>query len=95
MLPAETDTPAASAVPSHSRIPRAGRVTIVTLARLSPSTSAKLKSPVEKVYARPSSVVTVLSAALGASWTAVTSSVRVRLSALSRAPSLTLKVNVV
>ena len=81
-----TDT----AAPSSSSAPAAGSVTSVTLARASPeSVSSKLKSAAAKVYAVSSSVVTVLSALVGALLAALTTMSN---SSLTVAPSPSLAV---
>ena len=62
-----TSASARTAVPSSARVPTAGRVTIFTLASVSPaSASAKPKSSASKAYAVPATAVTVLSAPVGA-----------------------------
>ena len=54
-------------VPSNASVPTAGRVTIFTLASVSPvSVSTKPKSSASKVYGLSTTVVTVLWAAVGA-----------------------------
>ena len=67
-----------TAVPSSSRSPSVSRPVIFTLASSSPSsTSEKPKSDTWNVYVASSTVVTVPDAAVGASFTAVTSTVMV------------------
>ena len=61
-----TTSSTVTAVPSSASSPGVGTVTIFTLASVSPSASTKPKSPASKVYAAPTPVVTVLSAAVGA-----------------------------
>ena len=61
--------------PGTVRLPFAGRVTIVTPARLSPSTSTKPKSAAPKAWVVSSATVTVVSVASGASFTGATSTV--------------------
>ena len=70
---ATTMSPAATAVPSSVRLPlpSAGSVTIRTPTSTSPgSASAKPKSPAENTWAVSSSVVTVLSEAVGTAFAA-------------------------
>ena len=69
--------PSVTSTPSSSRSPAASRAVTLTLTNPSPSASMKPKSAAVNVYASPSSVVTVLFAAVGASFTAVTSTVMV------------------
>ena len=66
-----------TSAPSSSRSPALSRAVILTLASASPSMSEKPKSGTENLYVVPSAVVTMLSAAAGASFTAVTSTVMV------------------
>ena len=60
-----TTASARTAVPPSASVPTDGRVSIFTLTSGLPSVSTKPKSVAAKVYAVPTSVVTVLSAAVG------------------------------
>ena len=63
-----TESPAVTAVPLRASVPAKGTVTMVTLSSVSPvSASVKLKSVAWNAYAMSSSVITVPSAAVGAS----------------------------
>ena len=86
-------SPALTAFPLRSRVPLDGKVSIEIWSRLSPSTSVKLNSLAANVWLVSSLVVTVLSAAVGASFWPEALTVIVAVS-VPPFPSLTVYVNV-
>ena len=72
---AAISSPSLTALPLSVKVPAAGRVAMVMWSRLSLSTSAKLNSLAANVCVASSAIVTVLIAAVGASFTGVTSTV--------------------
>ncbi len=88
-------SPAFTATPDKVKLPLPGSVVIFTALNRSPSkASLKPNSAVVKAWAVSSKVMTVLFVPLGASLTALISTVIVYAKALSSAPSLTLNSKV-